>query len=135
MRLSDDDIRRVIHTLVTTTANVNDATQAHHLLQGEEERGFGDAGYQGVEKRPGHRARQIQWYIALRMGKRRALGNSKLDRLTEQIEQSKGSMRAIVENPFRVIRQQFGFPKAHYRGLAKNDNALHKMIALCNLYI
>ncbi len=69
------------------------------------------------------------------MGKRRALGNSKLDRLTEQIEQSKGSMRAIVENPFRVIRRQFGFSKAHYRGLAKKDNALHKMFALCNLYI
>ncbi|MGB5252295.1 MAG: hypothetical protein WBN68_06180 [Sedimenticolaceae bacterium] len=64
----------------------------------------------------------------------RRLRNSKLDRLTEQIEQSKGSM-AIVENPFRVIRRQFGFSKAHYRGLAKKDNALHKMFALCNLYI
>jgi IS5 family transposase len=135
MRLSVDDIRRMIHTLVTTTANVNDVTQAHHLLRGEEERGFGDADYRGVEKRPGHSPRQIQWCIALRMGKRRALGNSKLDRLTEQIEQSKGSMRAIVENPLPVIRRKFGFSKAHYRGLAKNDNAVHKMFALCNLYI
>jgi len=60
IQLSVDDMTSVIHTLVTTAANVNDVTQAHHLLHGEEQRGFGDAGYQGVEKRPGHKDRQIQ---------------------------------------------------------------------------
>ena len=63
------------------------------------------------------------------------MGNSKLDRLTEQVEQSKASIRAIVEHPFRVIKRQFGFTKVRYRGLAKNDNALHTMFALCNLYM
>ena len=57
---------RVLHTLVTTEANVDDVTQAHHLLHGEEECGFGDAGYQGVEKRQEHKNRQIQSHIALR---------------------------------------------------------------------
>ena len=114
---------------------MNDVTQAHHLLHGEEERAFGDAGYQGVDKRPEHKDRQIDWHIALRPGKRRALGHSKRDRLTEQIEHSKASMRAIVEHPFRVIKRQFGFTKVRYRGLSKNDNALHTMFALCNLYM
>ena len=135
MHIGVDDMTGTVHSLVTTAANVNDVTQAHHLLHGEEERGFGDAGYQGVEKRPEHKDRQIQWHIALRPGKRRVLGNSKLDRLTEQVEQSKASMRAIVEHPFRVIKRQFGFTKVRYRGLAKNDNALHTMFALCNLYM
>ncbi|MGB5233597.1 MAG: IS5 family transposase, partial [Candidatus Macondimonas sp.] len=35
------------HTVVTTPANVNDVTQAHACLQGEETEVFGDAGYQG----------------------------------------------------------------------------------------
>ena len=135
MHIAVDDMTGVVHSLVNTAANVNDVTQAHHLLHGEEERGFGDAGYQGVEKRPERKDRQIQWHIALRPGKRRALGNSKLDRVTEQLEQSKASMRAIVEHPFRVIKRQFGFTKVRYRGLAKNDNALHTMFALCNLYM
>lgn len=134
MHIGVDDMTGTVHSLVTTAANVNDVTQAHHLLHGEEERCFGDAGYLGVEKRPEHKGRQVQWHIALRPGKRRALGNSKLDRVTEQLEQSKASMRAIVEHPFRVIKRQFGFTKARYRGLAKNDNALHTMFALCNLY-
>ena len=40
------------HTVVTTPANVNDVTQAHACLQGEETEVFGDAGYLGVVKRP-----------------------------------------------------------------------------------
>jgi IS5 family transposase len=135
MHIGVDDMTGVVHSLVSTAANVNDVTQAGHLLHGEEERAFGDAGYQGVEKRPEHKDRQIDWQIALRPGKRRALGNSELDQLTEHIEQSKASMRAIVEHPFRVIKRQFGFTKVRYRGLSKNDNALHTMFALCNLYM
>lgn len=51
MHIGVDDMTGVVHSLVSTAANVNDVTQAHHLLHGEEERAFGDAGYQGVEKR------------------------------------------------------------------------------------
>ena len=135
MHIGVDDMTGVVHSLVSTAANVNDVTQAHHLLHGEEKRAFGDAGYQGVEKRPEHRDSNIDWHIALRPGKRHTLTNSKADRLTEEIEQLKASMRAIVEHPFRVIKRQFVFTKVRYRGLAKNDNALHTLFALCNLYM
>jgi IS5 family transposase len=40
------------HTLVTTAGNVSDVTQAHKLLHGDETMVFGDAGYQGADKRP-----------------------------------------------------------------------------------
>jgi IS5 family transposase len=135
MHIGVDDMTGVVHSLVSTAANVNDVTQAHHLLHGEEKRAFGDAGYQGVEKRPEHQDNKVDWHIAMRPGKRRALINSKADRLTEEIEQLKASMRAIVEHPFRVIKRQFGFTKVPYRGLAKNDYALHTMFALSNLYM
>ena len=48
----------VVHTLVTTSANVSDVTQAHALLHGEELFGVGNAGYQGAEKREENQGRQ-----------------------------------------------------------------------------
>lgn len=122
MHIGVDDTTGVVHNLV-------------NLLHAEEERAFGDAGYQGVEKRPAHQDRQIQWHIALWPGERRAQGNSKLDRLTEQVEQSKVNTRAIIEHPYRVIKWQLGFTKVRYRGLAKNDNVQNALLALCNLYM
>ena len=45
------------HSLTTTAANASDVTQAGALLHGAETTAWGDAGYQGVEKRPEHRGR------------------------------------------------------------------------------
>jgi len=42
----------LLHTVATTGANVNDLNMAGALLHGDEEAAFGDAGYQGVHKRP-----------------------------------------------------------------------------------
>ncbi len=39
-------------------------------------------------------------------------------------EKLKSSIRAKVEHPFRLIKRQFGFVKARYKGLLKNDNQL-----------
>jgi hypothetical protein len=41
----------LVHSVVGTAASVNDVTQAHRLVHGEETDVFADAGYQGVEKR------------------------------------------------------------------------------------
>ena len=41
----------LVHSVIGTAANVHDVTQAQALLHGEETDVFGDAGYQGVEKR------------------------------------------------------------------------------------
>jgi IS5 family transposase len=41
----------LVHTVVGTAANVNDVTQAHRLIHGQESDVFADAGYQGVAKR------------------------------------------------------------------------------------
>ena len=42
----------LVHTVIGTAANVNDVTQGHGLLHGEELVLFADAGYQGACKRP-----------------------------------------------------------------------------------
>jgi len=45
----------------------------------------------------------------------------------------KASIRAKVEHPFRSIKCQFGFVKARYRGLNKNDGTLAMLFALANI--
>ena len=76
----------LVHTVIGTAANVNDVTQAQALLHGDEREGYGDAGYQGADKRPEARGK-VRWNIAMRPGKRRALDISKeIDQLRDQLE-------------------------------------------------
>lgn len=123
----------LVHALVGTAANVADVTQAHALLHGEERDVLGDAGYQGVEKREENQDRQINWHVAMRPGKRRALGTDRLGRLLEQYEQAKARIRAKVEHPFHVVKNLFRHRKTRYRGLAKNTAQLFSLFALANL--
>jgi IS5 family transposase len=84
------------HTVRGTSANVADVVQANSLLQGEETVAFGDAGYQGVEKRP-DASKEVKWYTAMRHGKRRSLDPTKgFTPLIEKAEQITASIRAKV---------------------------------------
>jgi IS5 family transposase len=124
----------LVHTVVATPANVNDLNVAGQLLHGDELNAFGDAGYQGVHKRP--EARGPTWHVALRPGLRRLLdARDPQDAITERIEQLKASVRAKVEHPFRVLKRQFGFTKVRYRGLAKNTAQIQTLFALANLWM
>jgi IS5 family transposase len=108
----------LVHTVVTTPANVNDLNAAGALLHGDEEVAFGDAGYQGVHKRP--EAAGPTWHVAMRPGLRRKLNAFiQPDFVAERVEKMKASIRAKVEHPFRVLKRQFGFTKVRYRGLKK----------------
>ena len=123
----------LVHTVVGTGAHVADVTQAHALLHGEERDVLGDAGYQGVQKRQENQARRLNWHIALRPGKRKALGADRLGRLCEQYERAKARLRAKVEHPFHVVKNLFGHRKTRYRGLSKNTAQLYSLFALANL--
>jgi IS5 family transposase len=124
----------LVHTVIGTAANVNDVTQGHGLLHGEETDVFADAGYQGAMKRP--EATGVAWHVAMRPGKRRVLDKSRgSHQLVEQLEKIKAGIRAKVEHPFRVIKCQFGFVKLRYRGLAKNTAQLVTLFALSNLWM
>ena len=126
----------LVHTVVGTSANVNDVTQAHALVHGEEADVFADAGYQGVEKRDDTQDICTRWHIALRPGLRRLLDTTDpKDAIAEEMEHVKARIRAKVEHPFRVIKRQFGHVKVRYRGLAKNTAQLHTLFALCNLWM
>ncbi|MCS4294587.1 IS5 family transposase [Comamonas sp. BIGb0152] len=126
----------LVHTVVSTSGNEADISHAHRLLHGQESHALGDSGYQGVDKRAQAANSQVSWHIAMRKGLRKKLDlGTQLGMLKEKYEQTKASMRAKVEHPFRVIKQQFGFNKVRYRGIAKNDNKLQTMFALANLWL
>jgi IS5 family transposase len=125
----------LVHTVLTTPANVNDVTQAHGLLHGQETVALGDAGYQGVAKRPENQDAPVTWHVALRPSVRRALPNDALGRLQERIEQVKASLRAKVEHPFHIIKNLFKHRKTRYRGLAKNQAQLFTLFGLANLVL
>jgi IS5 family transposase len=122
-----------VHSVVATAANVADVTQAHRLLQGEETDVYGDAGYQGVEKRPEVQAIEVNWHTAMRPGKRRGLPDTVAGRLREQLEKTKASIRAIVEHPFQTLKNRLGYRKVRYKGLAKNEAHLFTLFGLANL--
>ncbi len=134
MHIGADASSGLVHTVVTTPANVNDVTQGHALLHGEEALVFADAGYQGIDKREEKRTDAI-WHVAMRPGKRKALPNTRLGRMDEQIERIKASIRAKVEHPFHIIKNRFGLRKVRYQGLAKNTAQLFTLLGLANLLI
>jgi len=127
----------LVHRVSGTAANVADIAQAHALLHGEEKEGFGDAAYLGIEKREeiAARHRKIQWYVAAKRNRVRALKDGLVKELTLVFERAKAQVRARVEHPFHVIKNLFKHRKTRYRGLSKNTAQLQSLFALANLFI
>ena len=125
----------LVHTVRGTAGNVSDVVEANSLLHGQETDAFGDAGYQGVDKRPDAK-KDVRWHVAMKRSKRQALDRGKpVDVLIELHEKTKASIRAKVEHPFRVLKQQFGYVKVRYRGLKKNTAQIVTLFALGNLWM
>ena len=120
----------VVHSMTTTPANVHDVTEAHRLLHGGEKRVWGDAGYQGVDKRLENRELDVEWRVAMRPGRRRHLEPASYEALAEK---RKASVRTKVEHPFLYVKRRFGYAKVRYRGLAKNAQRLALLLGLANL--
>ncbi len=61
----------------------------------------------------------VDWLIAERPGKVKTLKqHPRKNKTAINIEYMKASIRAKVEHPFRIIKRQFGFVKARYKGSA-----------------
>jgi IS5 family transposase len=126
----------LVHTVIGTPANVSDVTQAVGLLHGQEVDVFADAGYQGVAKREEAQALDVNWHVAMRPGKRKALKkDTPMGAILDKLEQTKARIRAKVEHPFRVIKRQFAYVKIKYRGLSKNTANLMTLFALSNIWM
>ncbi len=125
----------LVHPVRVTSGHVSDIAEGNTLLNGDESVAFGDAGYQGIEKRA-DATPDITWHVAMRPGKRKELDkDNEADVMIDKAEKLKAGIRAKVEHPFRVIKRQFGFVKVRYRGLKKNTAQLVTLFALSNLWM
>lgn len=101
--------------------------------QGED--GVCRCGYTGADKREELKDKRIEWHIAERRHKVKALPEGELKDATVWLEHLRAKVRARVEHPFRVVKQPFGFQKVRYRGLAKNGAQLNTLFALSNVWM
>ncbi len=125
----------LVHKVRGTSGHVSDIAEENTILHGDESVAFGDAGYQGIEKRA-EATPNITWHVGRRPGKRKELDKDKeADVKIDQAEKLKAGIRAKVVHPFRVIKRQFGFVKLRYRGLKKNTAQLVTLFALSNLWM
>ena len=60
LHIGVDGVSGLVHSLVTTPAHVHDLTPVPELLHGGACLVWGDAGYQGIHKRPEHQNRDVQ---------------------------------------------------------------------------
>jgi IS5 family transposase len=126
----------LVHTVVGTAANEADVTQTEHLLHGEEKDVFLDAGYVGADKREELKDRDVNWEIAMKRGKLKAVSEeSGFGQLLRKLESLKASIRSKVEHPFHIVKNLFHYKKVRYKGLEKNTAQLHTLFALANLMI
>jgi IS5 family transposase len=121
----------LVHTVTTTAANEADVAQVADLLHGREEAVWADSGYRGAQTRV---KRELDWHIASRPSDMARLDARSRERV-KRWEHAKASVRAKVEHPFRVIKQQFGLTKVRFRGLMKNTQHVITLFALANLWM
>ena len=122
----------LIHTVECTTAKVADNVMLKDCLHGDEQIVFADRGYHQNNRTIEHLAAEEG--LAILVPTKKPKGG----KLTEQQKQSNrilSAIRAVVEHPFRVIKQKFGFTKVRYRGLKKNTGQIVTLFALANLWM
>jgi len=79
-----------------------------------------DAGYQGVEKHvPAEGAARVEWEVAVKRGRIKALAQGLRKQVWTELERRKAQVRSLVEHPFHILKNLFGYRKVRYRGLAK----------------
>ena len=88
-----------------------------------------------LQKRKENQDIPVNWHIAMRPGKRKALPDTLEGKLQEQMEYLKAKVRAKVEHPFHVVKNRFQHRKTRYRGLAKNTAQMFSLFGLANLLL
>jgi IS5 family transposase len=124
-----DSKEGVVHSVCTSAASVHDKHMLPDLLHGEENKVWGDSGYQGQTKAIHEAAPQAQ-----DMTNRRVKTKQGVDEEKKRKNRTKSRVRAKVEWPFRILKRVFGYTKVRYRGIKKNHEWLLTAFALVNLY-
>lgn len=129
----------LMHTVKLTSGHVADITETANLLCGEETVVLGDAGYQGLDKRPEMQTAataKVKAIVAPRPGKLQQLKAATHCAISQQLlklHRNVARTRAKVEHVFLDMKVRFGYAKVRYRGLMKNQNRFLCLAALSNV--
>ena len=130
VHIGTDVNSNVIHSATVTSANEADISELPNLLREEDQVVFADAGYTSDSYKPGARALGMSWKVN---DKRKPKKNMSVSQKKRNRKNS--SIRARVEHCFRVVKCQFGYKKARYKGLEKNRVQILSLLSLTNLYL
>jgi IS5 family transposase len=125
-----DSKEGVVHSVCTSAASVHDKHMLPDLLHGNENKVWGDAGYQGQTEAIHEAAPQAQDMTNRRVKK----SKGQVDEEEKRKNRTKSRVRARVEWPFRILKRVFHYTKVRYRGINKNHEWLLTAFALVNLY-
>lgn len=120
----------LVHSLVTTPANVHDSQMMDDLMHGEETKVYGDSAYASAETKEIYETDGVRWRVTIK-----AKRGKKLTAREEQINTSRSRVRAKGEHPYRIVKHLWGHAKVRYRGLKKNTNLFFASFGLANLYM
>jgi transposase, IS5 family len=120
----------LVHTAGVTTGKVHDAKVMDRLIRDDDTAVYGDKGYASAQKKRAAEAAGVLWAV-----KEKAKPGRKLTQRQRARNRRFGKVRAKVEHVFRVLKCQFGYRKARYRGIAKNGAQVFSLLALANLYL
>ena len=129
-----DAERALVHTVVGKAARVADVTQTVELLHGEQKTVYLGFSYTGVEEREELKDLDIDWQVAMKQSKVKAIPQkNKLGPLRRQLESLKASIRSRVEHPFHIVKNLFGHRRVRYKERKTNTDRLHILFGLANL--
>ena len=120
----------LVHTAGVTTGKVHDAKVMPNLIREDDTAVYGDKGYASDERKRAAEGAGVRWCV-----KERAKPGRELTKRQRTRNRRFGRVRAKVEHVFRVLKCQFGYRKARYRGIAKNGAQVFTLLALTNLYL
>ena len=130
IHIGTDVNSNAIHSATITQANTADITELPKLLRERDRVVFADAGYTSDSYKKGARALGMSWKVndKRKVGKEMSASQKKQNK-------KNSSVRARIEHCFRVIKCQFGYQKARYKGLKKNRVQVFTLLGLVNLYM
>ena len=114
-----DSQSRLVHAVRVTSARMHDWQGVSDVLQGER-RVYSDSAHTGQKARVKETAPKTRDFTHQR-GRR----HHPLTEKARQTNRTKSRIRARVEHLFAVIKHQFGYRKARYRGLSKNTSCFY----------
>lgn len=120
----------LVHTAGVTTGKVHDAKVMHKLIREDDTAVYGDKGYASEAKKIAAEDAGVLWAV-----KEKAKPGRALTKRQHARNRRFGKVRAKVEHIFRIVKCQFGYRKARYRGIEKNGGQVFALLALANLYL